>query len=617
MAGAPFLTGTASFHTRRLDARRKSLERIFSVSAMQSVWTKYVRPGLRDQDVPDLHDYNDYHWGRHQLFENLHSEICAGRYSPLRSTPIRVEKKYGVTRTLVLPDPLDCVVLQCIVEDILPGALKKQPSKNSFFSRSHGFKKPTWSFEKDYIWFKRWAEFSKIRFDMVSVHKCICTTDVANYFDNIYYTHLRNMFSIVDGVQEVTLDILFSVLDKISWRPDYLPPPGRSLPQVHFDAPRLLAHIYLYEIDEFLKKETDNNFVRWVDDMTFAVQSVSQGKRLLRDLDQLLMTRGLRLNSGKTRILSAAEARNFFHEDENKYLSLEKELLKSAGSDCRKLARVDTRLKKRFLKFQSAPPHGHSEKILKRYINMFSDLADVGAVAYCASKFVSEPALRETICRYFSVIGPNRTAFVAMKDYILSDHALDDASLMSVAKVITEWEVKPRSAMNKNIIALMHDLSEGGYIDRNPFYFYVIIWLAAKYARRAQISHFINKHQSIWVTSEFLSRQLAAVLPKYRGHAEGNRLRQILETHRFRSSYSVLISLERMLENAPRLHSDVRLYVLNGKHTSKYSIQRFLILIHVLSSARLDPALRKSLRDEVLRYVSDPTYVKVLKALHF
>lgn len=338
---------------------------------------------------------------------------------------------------------------------------------------------------------------------------------------------------------------------------------------------------------------------------------------MLRDLDQLLMTRGLRLNSGKTQILSAVEARKFFHEDENQYLSLEKELIKRAGSDRRKLARVATRLKKRFLKFHSAPPHGHSEKILKRYINMFSELADVGAVTYCASKFVSEPALRETICRYFSVIGPNRTAFVAMKDYILSDHALDDASLMSIAKVITEWEVKPRSAMYKNIFALMHDLSEGEYIDRNPFYFYVIIWLAAKYARRAQISHFINKHQSIWVTSEFLSRQLAAVLPKYRGHAEGIRLRQLIETHRFRSSYSILISLERMLENAPGLHSNVRLYVLNGKHTSKYSIQRFLILMHVLSSTRLDPALRSSLRDEVLRYISDPTYVRVLKALRF
>jgi hypothetical protein len=92
---------------------------------MEISWKTYVRRGLRGQEILDLHDYNDFHWGRQQLFENLNADICAGRYAPLPSTPIRVEKKHGVTRTLVLPSPQDCVVLQCIVESLLPQALKK------------------------------------------------------------------------------------------------------------------------------------------------------------------------------------------------------------------------------------------------------------------------------------------------------------------------------------------------------------------------------------------------------------------------------------------------------------------------------------------------------------
>lgn len=220
---------------------------------MDFVWKKYVRAGLRDQEIFDLHDYNDFHWDRHALFSNLRAEVLAGRYSPRKSIPVRVEKRFGVTRTLVIPSPEDAVILQCIVEELLPRALEKQPSKNAFFSRSRGFAGPEIAFNRDYIWFRRWVQFSKMRIDLSSMHEYICTTDIANYFDNIDYTHLRSMISVLDGVEEVTMDILFSVLDTISWRPDYLPPPGRSLPQVNFDAPRLLSHIYLYEIDRFFE----------------------------------------------------------------------------------------------------------------------------------------------------------------------------------------------------------------------------------------------------------------------------------------------------------------------------------------------------------------------------
>jgi len=206
---------------------------------METAWKTYVRPGLRSQEVLDLHDYNDFHWSRQQLFQNLFSDICAGRYAPLPSTPIRVEKKHGVTRTLVLPSPQDCVILQCIVESLLPNAIKKQPSANSFFSRSHDFSKPEFRFQKDYIWFKRWATFSKIRIEIISTHTHICTTDIANYFDNIDYAHLRNMISAIDGVDEVTLDVLFKVLDQISWRPAHESPHFRGTrksPNLRFSA---------------------------------------------------------------------------------------------------------------------------------------------------------------------------------------------------------------------------------------------------------------------------------------------------------------------------------------------------------------------------------------------
>ena len=45
---------------------------------MEKAWTKYVRAGLRSQEVVDLHDYNDFHWGRVKYFDSLRSEIING-----------------------------------------------------------------------------------------------------------------------------------------------------------------------------------------------------------------------------------------------------------------------------------------------------------------------------------------------------------------------------------------------------------------------------------------------------------------------------------------------------------------------------------------------------------
>lgn len=383
MALTPSSSGKALLNTPRLAARRAVLQQAFSLSEMERCWTKYVRPGLRDQEVLDLYDYNDFHWGRKTYFESLRSEILDGTYMPSASTPVRVEKSNGVNRTLIIPCAQDCVVLQCVVEHILKRVLAKQPSSNAFFSRSHGFAGATVGFDSDYIWFRRWKKFASLRFNLAKSYSHICTTDVANYFDNIDYIHLRSILSSVARIDEVVLDVMFKVLDAVSWRPDYLPPSGRGLPQVNFDAPRLLAHAYLYEIDSYLKFKTNDTFVRWVDDMTIPASSYEEAKTTARDLDQLLMTRGLRLNAGKTSVLSAAQAKKYFYQAENSYL--DDEIIKAnkfANDPARKLALIK-RAKKNFLAFSVMPKTGHWDKVAKRYITLFTNLKDDSLVDYC------------------------------------------------------------------------------------------------------------------------------------------------------------------------------------------------------------------------------------------
>jgi reverse transcriptase-like protein len=614
VSGAPLTAGTGSFHTRRLDSRRATLKRIFSPSAMEFVWKKYVRPGFRDQEIFDLHDYNDFHWNRFALFESLSATILAGQYVPTRSIPVRVEKKQGISRTLVIPAPEDAVILQCIVESLLPDALARQPSSNAFFSRSHGFAEPEWRFHRDYIWFRRWAKFAKMRFSIASTHTHVCTTDIANYFDNIDYTHLRNMIAELPNVDEVTLDILFNVLDTVSWRPDYLPPPQRSLPQVNFDAPRLLSHIYLYEIDEYLKARVNNSFVRWVDDITVAAQSATEAKEILRDLDQLLLTRGLRLNIGKTQVLSARDARRYFQQTQNTYLDDAAQKIARNEHNPYRLKLIRDKLRKQFDSFAVNAPHGHSEKIIKRYLTLFTKLGDNYALDYCYANISAAPAMRDSLWRYFIATGPSKSTFRSLKKYILGDDVLDDASVFQIALVLISWEVKPLSRMHKSIKALGVKLGQRAYTQRSPFNFVASLWILTKYGVVNDVAYMLEQNARTWQTSEFLSRQVAGVLPKFRRHAAGRKLESELRRHQFDSTTTILSSLS-ALKLGPKISSPVRLYAVNGGNRSFYSIQRFLISLHILTSKSIDFAARSKLRSDIVAVLTDPIYIKVLKSI--
>lgn len=604
-----------SFHTQRLKSRMKEIEAVFSVSQMERVWSKYVREGLRKQEIPDLHDFNDYHWNRTELFRSLNNSLCSGTYTPQKSIPVRVEKRLGVARTLVVPAVEDCIVLQCLVEALIPTALSKQPSNHAFFSRSHGFSgKPKIEFKADYIWFTQWKRMSNVRYRFLSSHKYVCVTDIANYFDNIDYKNLRNILSNLDGIGEVVFDILFSVLDRISWRPDYLPSPERSLPQVNFDAPRLLSHVYLYEVDAYLKRATSDTFVRWVDDITFAVSDPSHGKCLLRDLDQLLHTRGLRLNAGKTQLLTAVDARRHFHVEENAFLDRVKERLLRYPPGGKRRERLLAEVRRRFDGFVRQESVGQAEKVIKRYLTHFGAVTDAHALSYAKKRLESAPGLRESVFRYFGQLGPRRDTFRCISGYLTGSDVLDDASIMAAAKVLTEWHVRPNSRLHRDIRALAETISDRSYISRNPFFLLAGLWLMSKYGLRKRVDQFIEATADVWKHSEFLTRQVAATYPKYRGHVSGEKLKDRIEILRFASASSVYASFAR-IGSGPKIDKGVRLYVLNGKNVTTYSIQRFLVCLHVLSSIKIDANERKKLKEEVLNYLVDPLYIRVVKSL--
>ncbi|MBP2294508.1 RNA-directed DNA polymerase [Azospirillum rugosum] len=282
----------SSHHTARLEHRQATLSDVFTVRNMESAWKKYVKQGMRSQYWLDLHDNYDFHRNIRERLTQLRQDIRKGNYKPAPPLFLRLEKSNGICRRIAVPSAEDAVVLQTVVEKIAPHILNMQPSENAFYSRSHKANLPRINFEIDYVWFVQYRKFVKKLERITDAYPYLIVADVANYFDNIDLKSLRNVVSSLTGMGEDILDFLFFCLEGFSWRPDYLPPTGSGLPQVDFDAPRLLGHAFLFEIDKDLASMTDDVFVRWMDDIDIPSKSEEEAKVLLCRLDELLMTRG-------------------------------------------------------------------------------------------------------------------------------------------------------------------------------------------------------------------------------------------------------------------------------------------------------------------------------------
>ena len=298
------------FQTVRFRGRQRDLEDALHPERLKAVWKRYVRAALRDQPIPDLHDYYDFHIHLDNRVRVLRDTVLGGLYQPALPLRVRLERHHGVSRQIVLLGPTDALLLDCLANYLLPLLGKVQPSKKAYFSRNQGQPPDLADFEGNlgYPWWILWPKVQEEIFGFTRKHPFIVTADVASFYDTVDFSQLRNYVASLISVSEGLLDFLFFLLERFVWRPDYLPYPGRGLPQANLDGPRLLAHSFLFEVDRHLQKETGGDFVRWMDDIDFGCESRAKAKTILQALDDLLLSRGLHLNSSKCEILTAQEA---------------------------------------------------------------------------------------------------------------------------------------------------------------------------------------------------------------------------------------------------------------------------------------------------------------------
>ena len=542
----------------------------------------------------------------------------SGRYRPLPPEITLLEKRDGIPRRLYLPAPADAILLQSLVQVLERAIAAGQPHPNAYYSQTHA---PPFEGDVDgtfaYPWQLLWPEFQKRIWRFTESFNYIVVTDIANYFDSIPLSSLRNCLVTFNAFKENVMNFLFFLLDTFMWRPYYMPQSGVGLPQINFDAPRLLAHAYLFKIDEELDRSTNGNFVRWMDDINCGVASIDAARLLLRNLEIVSNSLGVRLNAAKTTILQAREALEYFWVGENRSLTVLTNSARTSIPNSDRRARIVAHARRKYRLFRSQERKGAWDKIYKRYFTLFSLLRDPALERDVPTLLANAPMLREHIRKYYALLGPSRRRFQHLEDFIHSGRCLDDASLFEIVRILIAWRGQTTGSRRNSIISLAQDISRLGTEPITGSGGFTVsgvssaIWLLAKHGTPEELANYLQASSTIWTRSSWAARQAAAATPLL-DEATQDRVRTQIIRSGLLEALRVISSLEQ-LRNITSLDQQLRCYLLHPPTPDHpYPLEK-VIISRVLLRGRLSRHEKASLRTSLFELIDDPCYLAIIR----
>lgn len=500
-----------SQHSPKYHLRARDLLKYLTPKRLETKWRKKTRYDLKRHVFPDPVEFLDIHANIDQFIKIIRSSLRDGTFDVGAPRRYHSEKTLGLCRLMVQISPDAALLLQCLSDKLYSEVKKQSPSKNAFFEpQDHSFKKIE---DQEYGTFKSWKQFQNEILKFSKENKFIVVTDISNYYDFIDLSQLRNVITSFVKVEESLFDFYLFIVSSLSWRPDFMPVRQIGLPQIDLDAPRLLAHCYLFELDRFMEQRSQKNYARFMDDIDAGVDTIEAAKLLLRDTDLVLQSRSLRLNAGKTRILTAKDAFRHFRVRENSFLDkLEKvlETLKSSGKDLAprfaKLSAVITRrYERQFFVY------GNGEKILKRVIGIYNSYMFRIPDNLFYSFIHLHPNLRDSALRNASICGFRKIDFSVICNAFDQGLICDDNFRLTLSKRIVEGKlIYDGTEVNsiKEIIAR--------YPTNDPHSIYAAVWILSRYANPATLFSFLASTSKIWGANEALSRLVAGMWPRLR-----------------------------------------------------------------------------------------------------
>ena len=601
--------------TARFEIQRsKELNKLFTKKRMVELWRKLVRNQMRSLDIKDLHDYYDFNFAIEAKVDGILEKVLSGLYRAEAPLVYKMEKKYGVCRHMMVPSPSDALVFQVLTDELHGALIKAQPSKGAYYSRDRHFlslpheKKEAAS----YPWFILWPKFQEEVWKFSKSYKFIVTTDLANYFDNIGLRELRHVVSSLAKTKEVYLDLLFSLIEDLSWRPDYLPTSNKGLPTINIEAPRLLAHSLLFEVDDVLKERTGDNFVRWMDDINFGVKKAIDANVILGEINDVLKSRGLALNLAKTAIMSPKEAQYHFMFKENVRLTKVQKRADTLKSDKAK-HNLAIKNNKEFKSHLNCCDARNKDKVTKRYLTILGKLKNPIAVKYAVDLFVQNPGMRSSVLTYISKIKFSKIIAKQILRIIDDIDHLDNVTFFQIVDMLTQWNV-PYDHRGKwfvsEVIARLSNY-------KDPFSWLCLVNFLAKYGEPHEVLNIVSDANKFGAKEAFFSRQAMAVVTRGIGINSKSVLNKWAKEISTGSSDSASVAnnLQVIWDHGfPSKKHRLYQYLFPTSKQTAYQVYKFLILC-VIAKSEHEKGLATP-RPVVQEYVANDWYIHWLKEIN-
>lgn len=595
--------------TERFSKLRKSeLEKIFEKKKITEVWRKIVKNQMRNIDLKDLFDHYDFNYNIDERATTIRNDILSGNYKVSQALTYRIEKKFGICRHLVTPQPTDALVFQILVENVSKEILENQPSKNAFYSRDrHNISKPHEVDEYMFNWKQQWKNMQKMIYNFTDEQDYIIVTDLSNYYDSIDIKELRKVFSSYSKLNEVLVDLVFKIIEEISWKPDYLPYSSRGLPTTNLEGVRLLAHSFLFEIDEVIKQATNNSFARWMDDITIGVGSKKQAVEIISSVSDMLKSRGLSLNLSKTNIYNEKQGYYHFQIEANRYLD-GIEQIKKDDSNYKSVCNEMNKKFKQHFKDQGAK---YWEKVTKRYITAYGRLESTKLLNDLPNIYAEYPNLRSNLIYYLSILGYRKTTYVKIMEIIERIDIFDDISMYQLCYLITQWEIPTNEEAKKFLKEFEAHITKLSFSRKIASDFYCLLWFKAKYNHPEDLLKFITKYKNLWQTESFLRRQVTAIISRLLTTNE--KAGEALLANQISSGVPNTVTLANQIlvfKELEKLESKMLMYLFPTSNKKPYPLPKFLVLCSVLNSEKIRNDC--SVKEKIISYIRDPYYLKWL-----
>jgi hypothetical protein len=470
----------------------------------------------------------------------------------------------------------------------------REPTSKAFFEPSdHHFSRSADLLKKsEYGSYRAWLNFQAEVFRFSAEREFIVVTDIANYYGGISYVHLRNVISdVTPTVLEPVLDMLIYVLSGLLWKPDYTPRIEIGLPQMNLDAPRILAHCFLYELDTYLAQAFGGDFVRFMDDIDVGVDSLADARNLLKCIDLVLHTRHIRLNSGKTQIFHRNEALEHFRVRENTLLDAAEKLVNkkvAAGATLeRERKTIGTALTTHWKRgrFDS----GNGEKILKRILGIARKIGAPVDDQLLYDIILRRPASRASAFSTIASAPLTKDRALLLETVLRDAQLVDDASFVHAAHYLNETVVTTRRGVDASIASIIESMPD------SYFGFYGRVWLLSKYGSREDIFELVRGSRA-WQEDPWLGRLVGGLYPLFirsRGEARFRQLIGACENPDALRVYNFHDDLRRDLSAFDKSFQFLR--APNPSKGTGIMHSKFLLLLSALANGAAPPARKAAL----------------------